>query len=281
MSKRALLITSIVFIFGIGAGVFLSRLNYSSTPSKQVEITQEATSTGIIAGVEREKATVKRVIDGDTIELTDGRKVRYIGIDTPETVDPRKPVQCFGREAAAKNRELLENKEIELEKDISETDRYGRILRYVYSGDSMVNEELVKGGFATSSTFPPDVKYQERFIDAEKLARQENQGLWGSCSSSPTPVVSPATQVPAPVLGTTNSTAASVQPTTNTTTTNNATANSGCVIKGNISSSKVKIYHLPGCASYDKTSIDESTGEHWFCTEAEAVQAGWRKAKNC
>src|SRR3990172_7201954 len=83
-------------------------------------------------GDKREKVKVTRVIDGDTIELGDGRRVRYIGIDTPETVDPRKPVECFGKEAAAKNRELVDGKMVEMEKDASETDKYGRLLRYIY-----------------------------------------------------------------------------------------------------------------------------------------------------
>ncbi len=279
MSKRAFFITALIFFLGIGVGLFFSQVRVSPKSTKPVEISREATSTGVIAGADREKVAVKRVIDGDTIELSDGRKVRYIGVDTPETVDPRKPVQCFGREASAKNHELVENKEVELEKDISETDRYGRLLRYVYAGDVMVNEELVKEGFAQSSTFPPDVKYQERFNDAQLLASKENRGLWGSCLASPAPIVLPNTQSSSPVLGNTSS-MSSPQPVSSPAT-NTTTSSTGCLIKGNISSSKEKIYHLPGCGSYEKTAIDEAAGEHWFCTEQEAVQAGWRKAKNC
>ncbi len=274
------MIVACIFLLGIGFGLILSKATTKSPPVKPVEITQEATSAGIIAGAEREKMSVKRVVDGDTIELADGRKVRYIGIDTPETVDPRKPVQCFGREAATKNRELVENKEVELEKDLSDTDRYGRLLRYVYVGDLMVNEELVKMGFAQSSTFPPDIKYQERFVDAEKLARKENRGLWVSCMMSPTPGAVTASPTQTTILGETTQTAPSVQPSASVFQTTNFTSDTGCVIKGNISSGG-KIYHLAGCGSYEKTVIDETAGEKWFCTEEEAVQAGWRKAKNC
>lgn len=124
---------------------------------------------------------VVRVIDGDTIELATGEKLRYIGVDTPETSDPRKPLQCFAKEATEKNRELVEGREVRLEKDISETDRYGRLLRYVYVGDEMINQKLVKEGFAYSSSYPPDVKYQEKFRQAEKEAKNENRGLWGAC----------------------------------------------------------------------------------------------------
>ena len=113
---------------------------------------------------------VSRVVDGDTIKLENGETVRYIGIDTPETVDPRKPVQCFGKEASGKNRELVEGREVRLVKDISETDKYKRILRYVYIGDVFVNDYLVRNGYAHASSYPPDVKYQDQFREAEQEA---------------------------------------------------------------------------------------------------------------
>ena len=123
---------------------------------------------------------VVRVVDGDTIEIEDGQKVRYIGIDTPETVDPSKSVQCYGKEAADKNKELVEGKMVRLEKDVSETDQYGRLLHYIYVGDTFVNDYLVRQGYAHSSTYPPDVKYQTQFTEAESEARENNRGLWGS-----------------------------------------------------------------------------------------------------
>lgn len=133
-----------------------------------------------------QKAKVSRIIDGDTIQLESGQKVRYIGIDTPETVDPRRDPQCFGKEASLRNQELIENKEIYLEKDVSETDRYGRLLRYIYleENDISINEQLVKEGYAVASSYPPDVKYQEKFKTAEQEARENQKGLWqeGVCS---------------------------------------------------------------------------------------------------
>lgn len=131
-------------------------------------------------GANREKVRVVKVIDGDTIKLENGKAVRYIGIDTPETVHPSKPIQCYGKEASNKNRELVEGKEIEMEKDVSETDKYGRLLRYIWIGDIFVNEYLVREGFAHSSTYSPDVKYQDGFREAERQAREEGKGLWGS-----------------------------------------------------------------------------------------------------
>lgn len=121
---------------------------------------------------------VTGVIDGDTIEIEGRIKVRYIGIDAPETVHPEKPVEYFGKEAAEKNRELVEGKTVRLERDVQDKDKYGRLLRYVWVGDVMVNAELVRLGYAYSSTYPPNVKYQTYFLQLEREAREENRGLW-------------------------------------------------------------------------------------------------------
>lgn len=146
------------------------------------------TDTGITANVtykavisSYEQAFCTRVVDGDTIEveINGGKyKVRYIGIDTPETVDPRRPVGYFGKEASVKNKELVLNKKVQLEKDISNTDKYGRLLRYVYVDDIMVNQELVRLGYATAATYPPDVKYVYKFVQAEQEAKINKRGLW-------------------------------------------------------------------------------------------------------
>jgi micrococcal nuclease len=195
-------------------------------------------------------------VDGDTIEvLIAGAtyKVRYIGVDTPETVDPRRPVGCFGREASERNRQLVEGKTVELEKDISETDKYGRLLRYVWVDGEMVNATLVREGYAVASTYPPDVKHQELFRSLQEEARDAGLGLWGPEACIPTPV-SPGV---CDYSGTS-------QP----------------VIKGNISQTTgEKIYHVPGGEFYDKTVIDEAAGERWLCTEQDAVAAGWRRSK--
>lgn len=212
--------------------------------------------------IDGELVRVIRAVDGDTIEIEGGEKVRYIGIDTPETVDPRKPVQCFGVEASKKNKELVEGKIVRLEKDVTDRDKYNRLLRYIYVGDTFINLELVKQGFAYSYSYPPDIKYQDQFVKAQQEAREAKRGLWNAClddSKVSTPSVAPST-TPA---------SASQSP------------SGSCSIKGNISASGEKIYHLPGCGSYAKTQIDESRGEKWFCVESEAQVAGWRKALNC
>lgn len=146
-----------------------------------------------------EAAQVSRVVDGDTIELSDGRKLRYIGVNTPETKDPNRGVECFGQEASQYNQQLVEGKTVFLEKDVSETDRYGRLLRYVYLADGqMVNEVLVQEGYAQASAYPPDVKYQERFQIAETAARESALGLWSElCQiTSPTPAAPSNTPTP-------------------------------------------------------------------------------------
>jgi endonuclease YncB( thermonuclease family) len=124
---------------------------------------------------------VIKVVDGDTIRLDNGQTVRYIGIDTPETVHPTKGVECFGQEAKVRNIELVLNKTVRLEKDVSETDRYGRWLRYVYVDDTLINRTLVAEGFAVSSSYPPDIAKQSLFQDAQQSARSANVGLWSGC----------------------------------------------------------------------------------------------------
>lgn len=127
-------------------------------------------------------AIVTRVVDGDTVRVDiEGveYRVRYIGIDTPETVDPRRPIGCFGKEASERNRQLVEGKTVGLEKDISETDDFDRLLRYVWVGDLMINAALVEEGYALASTYPPDVKYADDFASLQAKARESESGLWG------------------------------------------------------------------------------------------------------
>jgi len=134
--------------------------------------------------------TVTRVIDGDTIEVDItgvAYRVRYIGIDTPELDDENPSLSALAQEAARYNRELLEGKSVRLEKDVSETDKYGRLLRYVYVGDTFVNAELVRLGYAEVVTYPPDIKYQELLLQAQVEAKENGRGLWSPTSPTPTP----------------------------------------------------------------------------------------------
>lgn len=125
---------------------------------------------------------VVEVVDGDTVVLINGERLRYIGIDTPEKNDPRKPVQCFAHEATVKNKELVEGRMITFLKDISTTDKYGRWLGFVYLEDgTFVNLELVRQGFAFSYPYTPDISKSAEFREAERFARENKLGLWSGC----------------------------------------------------------------------------------------------------
>jgi len=129
--------------------------------------------------VQEEFSFVKRVIDGDTVELENGEKVRYIGINTPESVDPRRAVECFGKEASEFNKALVAGKKVKLVRDVSERDKYGRLLRFVYLEDgTFINEVLIREGYAFVSTYPPDVLHAENFREVELQAREKKRGLW-------------------------------------------------------------------------------------------------------
>ncbi|MDO9334438.1 MAG: thermonuclease family protein [Dehalococcoidales bacterium] len=121
------------------------------------------------------EAKVTRIIDGDTIEVEiNGKsyKVRYIGIDTPETNKP------LGQEATNKNYELVSSKIVKLVKDTSDTDDFGRLLRYVYIGDLFINAELVRLGYAVVKTYPPDIKYEALFLSLQSEAKTGQRGIW-------------------------------------------------------------------------------------------------------
>lgn len=132
----------------------------------------------------QETHKVKRVIDGDTIELENGEKVRLIGIDTPETVHPSKDVEYYGKEASDFTKRMLEGKQVEIEFDIQKRDKYGRLLAYVYLEDgTFINAELLKQGYATISTYPPNIKYVDEFTRLQREARENDRGLWGKSLS--------------------------------------------------------------------------------------------------
>lgn len=119
-----------------------------------------------------EVSLVIQVIDGDTIVIQGGREVRYIGIDAPEKGE------FYYQESKQMNEKLVAGKKVRLEKDVSDTDKYGRLLRYVYFGDTFVNAEMVKQGCAWAKSYPPDVKYQVYLERVEREARKSKKGIW-------------------------------------------------------------------------------------------------------
>ena len=385
----------------------------------------------VLTFAQGEHGTVTRVVDGDTfkVQLDAEETVRIIGIDTPETVDPRKPVQCFGEEASNKLKELLNGKDVLMEKNPAEDrDKYDRLLRYVDLDGEDIGAKMIEEGFAYSYKQYPHPRLEE-YNALEKKAREESRGLWSSCnddagefsdvsSSHPyiaairwgkengvlsgypdgtfqpdrtvnraeflkivlaaddtdvasmsdpigfrdvdesawyAPYIRYAKQqgivqgypdgsfkpeqpvnfaealkmayVALGISGDTSTegawyeqylshaksnsvlfsnnvnvgtgmsrkdvvwivwklvegenTATDVSEPEQTDEPVEDPVNDSCNIKGNISSKQEKIYHVPGCGSYNQTQINEAAGERWFCSEQEAVDAGWRKAENC
>lgn len=184
---------------------------------------------------------VARVIDGDTLVLENGETVRLIGVDAPEIGKNGRPGQPYSEQAKAFVRRLAEGKAVRLERDAQERDRYGRLLAYVYLPDgTMLNERLLAEGYALKMTIPPNVRYAERLMAAERRARDEGRGLWRT------------RDIDKPYVD----------------------RRGRGLIKGNINARGEKVYHLPGGRYYDRVRA-----ERWFRTEREALDAGFRPAR--
>ena len=220
--------------------------------------------------------TVLSVTDGDTIRIDyDGTStpVRLIGVDTPETVDQRTTVQCFGQEASDYLKAKLTGKSVTIEADPTQSDRdkYDRLLRYVYLDGEDVGLSIISNGYGHEYTYYIPYQKQTAYKTAQKTAEAQNLGLWSpsTCNGNTT---KPVTQTPD----------SAVKPTpapTSTPTPAPTSQPTACIIKGNVNYRGEKIYHVPGQQYYDETVITPSKGERYFCTEEEAVAAGWRKSK--
>lgn len=182
---------SLVFFMGILVGLLVrpyvpQSLPFAYTAAPTLFPTKSVMSPSTeVHDAASQYAKVVEVVDGDTVVLDTGETVRYVGIDTPETKHPRLGVQCFGKTASEKNADLVLGKSVRLEKDTSETDKYNRLLRFLYipteQGELFVNDYLVREGYAKAVTYPPDVKYADRFKEAQREAKANNRGLWGEC----------------------------------------------------------------------------------------------------
>jgi len=202
---------------------------------------------------EFEEVLCTRVIDGDTIEIKDyaGKvfKVRYIGIDTPENGDN------YFEEAKTANEELVLNKTIKMYKDVSETDKYGRLLRYIFVGTIFVNAYLVENGFAMASTYPPDVENSDYFAELQNKAQSKGKGFWGI-----------------EIVETTAETAA--ETTVTETTVTETTQPSGQFV----GSKNSDVYHYPSCHHAKKIKAENLIT---FNSIEEAKAAGYRPCKVC
>jgi micrococcal nuclease len=142
---------------------------------------------------------VRKVVDGDTLEVSGGERVRLIGVDTPETKDPNRPVGCFGAEASTFTATLVPpGTAVRLVGDVEQRDRYGRLLAYVYrrADGLFVNAELLRRGYAQLLTVPPNVAHTDDFVALSRQAREGGRGLWGACTLLPDGRVGPASSVP-------------------------------------------------------------------------------------
>lgn len=188
-----------------------------------------------------EKTQVIRVIDGDTIIVSGDRRIRLIGIDTPETVHPEKEAEPYGEESSAFAKKILEGKTVYLEKDQSDRDQFDRLLRYVYLEDgTFFNLIMVERGYAQTMRTEPNIKHADLLQQAQLIAKQERKGLWG------------------------------LEETREAIKTVYEDDQGRGLIKGNTNS---MIYHLPDGQFYDSVQNPE-----WFSTEKEAIKAGFRSS---
>lgn len=176
MYRRSLLLIALLLVAGVEFWFWPSHL---SSRQEVPEVSQEATSAAIRR--DEEYAAVAYVLDGDTIALADGRRVRLIGVDAPEVSHEGKKEACLAQESKEATERLVAGKEVRLVRDASEADAYGRLLRNVYVGDVFVNEFLVSNGFATAWNVAPDEQHKELLATAQAKAKELKRGLWQLC----------------------------------------------------------------------------------------------------
>ncbi|OCA83722.1 thermonuclease family protein [Pseudobacillus wudalianchiensis] len=261
--SRFILILCLAILFimsGCAAGQQPADTSKQSPESTEDVQKQEHSSLEAYKGETESKnrltGTVVYVVDGDTfdVKLSNGKKerVRMTLVDTPETKHPRLGVQPFGPEASAFTKKLLTGQDVALEMDVQERDRYGRVLAYVWLDGQLVNEQLIAKGLARVAIFPPNTKYVDRFEQVQQKAREQRLGIWS-------------------VEDYVTDRGYNAEPSKKE---ESASPAGDCQIKGNISSSGERIYHVPGNQSYEITKP-----EQMFCTKEEAEAAGFRAAK--
>lgn len=207
--RRSLLALVIVLALAVpvAAGeVYIPLVQQAPAPTPTPTVTATLTLTATASYTSTPTATptatadsylVFNVIDGDTIDVLYGGtvyRVRYIGIDTPEL----SPEECYAQEAKARNQELVLGQHVTMVKDVSETDRYGRLLRYVYQGITFVNAQLVLEGYAVAAEYPPDTAFAEYFQDLQWMAMAAGSGMWSACATATPTATAPPTATVTP-----------------------------------------------------------------------------------
>ena len=159
--KRVLLVLSIILVLVATYVVVKKPQEISSTSSEMTQVTY--------------------VVDGDTVEVTGGRRVRYIDVNAPEIAHPGQKEECFGIAAKNENNSLVNGQTVRLVSDVGDKDTYGRLLRYVYVGNEFINDTLVRQGFAVAEPIKPDTEFAKQFLFAQQEAKQMDRGLWNAC----------------------------------------------------------------------------------------------------
>ncbi len=241
---RRLLIITLVFL----AGFLSSDLFNSSDFSDNTPVFDDSKDRLYL---------VTEVIDGDTIEINGSDRVRFLGIDAPEREE------CYFLESKEALSNLIEGEYVRLEKDISGVDNFGRLLRYVFlpqedtMDDTFINDYMLEQGFADIYEASQDKRYRGILMHSRNEAVTMRKGMWSACEQE-------------------------LEETTERFEAHNFPSDLNCIIKGNISKSGYgKVYFLPGCADYQRTKIDFTKGDMYFCTEQEAIAAGFRKSASC
>jgi len=192
MLQRWGLVASVLLLLLGGAAACRAAAQPSATTPRAIVPMVAADSVPTPAG--RAQCVVTNVVDGDTIDVggcADAGRVRLILIDAPESSGG---ARCFSKEATDYVKARLLGRTVELERDVSDRDRFGRYLRYVWVDGELFNERMVRDGYAALAVFPPDVKYRDRIAAAEAEAKAANRGLWGACGGLNTPATpTPAT----------------------------------------------------------------------------------------
>ena len=179
MTRKIATLLLVLFIVVVGSREVSRRQKSPPEAMVSKDQTSASVTSSFSDGVNRQRFTVVRVIDGDTVKLQTGDTLRYIGIDAPETKHPKKPVEAYGKEASAFNQKLVSGQDIQVEFDVQQRDKYGRLLGYVFLPDgTFVNAELVKQGYAKVVTYPPNVRYSNLFRKLQAEAVKHERGLW-------------------------------------------------------------------------------------------------------
>ncbi len=283
----ALLFLSIIILFGCGSED-LTTVQKEETKNENVHQEEILTDTNVTESVREEVTTepdqpsdittfdaeVVSVTDGDTIKVRingNVESVRFLLVDTPETNHPRLGKQPFGQDAKDFMKQMLEGKTVQLEKDISDRDKYGRLLYYLYVDGKSVQEELLRNGLArVAYVYAPNTKYVDQYYAIQKEAQKKGIGIWS---------IENYAREDGFYKEVVEGNEESASSTTNKDNQTSSAPSGTCDIKGNISSRGDKIYHMPGQQYYDVTQIDLSKGEQYFCSREEAEQAGFRASK--